>query len=85
MVNGGDLGCIVRDLKTIIVLDLLAFNFIPQSSHHSQTPPRSRFSDCNGNSNAWEGHNSYQSGVICIDNELIHKYGKKFQSVQGEQ
>ena len=29
-VNGG---CIVRDLETLIVLVLLAFNFIPQRSH----------------------------------------------------
>ena len=28
MVNGGDWGCIVCDLETIIVLVLLAFNFI---------------------------------------------------------
>ena len=27
--NGGDRGCIVCDLETIIVLVLLAFNFIP--------------------------------------------------------
>ena len=45
IVNGGDWGCIVRDLKTIIVLVLLAFNFIPQRSHHSLTPPRSRIRD----------------------------------------
>ena len=37
IVNGGDWRCIVRDLKTIIVTDLLAFNFIPQRSHHSIT------------------------------------------------
>ena len=42
IVNGGDWGCIVRDLETIIVLVLLAFNFIPQRSHHSLTLPRSR-------------------------------------------
>ena len=40
--NGGDWGCIVRDLETIIVLVLLAFNFIPKMSHHSLTLPRSR-------------------------------------------
>ena len=33
MVKGGDGGCIVHDLETIIVLVLLAFNFIPQRSH----------------------------------------------------
>ena len=43
--NGGDWGCIVRDLETIIVLVLLAFNFIPQRSHHSLTLLRSRIRD----------------------------------------
>ena len=32
-------------LETIIVLVLLAFNFIPQRSHHSLTLPRSRIRD----------------------------------------
>ena len=45
IVNGGDCGCIVRDLETIIVLVLLAFNFIPQRSHHSLTLPRLRIRD----------------------------------------
>ena len=45
IVNGGDWGCIVRDLETIIVLVLLAFNFIPQRPHHSLTLPRSRIRD----------------------------------------
>ena len=40
--NKGDRGCNVHDLQTIIVLVLLAFNFIPQRSHHSLTLPRSR-------------------------------------------
>ena len=31
----------MRDLETIIVLVFLTFNFIPQSSHHSQTLTRS--------------------------------------------
>ena len=39
LVNGGDWGCIVHDLETIIVLVLLAFNFIPQRSHNSLTLP----------------------------------------------
>ena len=45
IVNGGDWGCIVRDLETIIVLVLLSFNFIPQRSHHSPTLPRSQIRD----------------------------------------
>ena len=43
IVNGGDWGCIGRDLETIIVL--LAFNLFPQRSHHSLTLPRSRIRD----------------------------------------
>ena len=35
----------VRDLGTVIVFVLLAFNFIPLSSHHSLTLPRSRIRD----------------------------------------
>ena len=45
IVNEGYWGCIVRDLETIIVLVLLAFNFIPQRSNHSLTQPRSRIRD----------------------------------------
>ena len=62
MVNGGDWGCIVRDLETIIVLVLLAFNFIPQRSHHSPTLPRSRIrlSATSCYSNAWGWNNSHQ-------------------------
>ena len=36
---------IVRDLETLIVLILLAFNFIGQRSHHSLTSLMSRFRD----------------------------------------
>ena len=35
----------MRGLETITVLVLLAFNFIPQRSHHSLTLPRSQFRD----------------------------------------
>ena len=35
----------MRDLETIIVLVLLAFNFVSQRSHHSPTLPRSRIRD----------------------------------------
>ena len=45
IVNEGYWGCIVRDLETIIVLVLLAFNFILQRSHHSLTFTRSRLRD----------------------------------------
>ena len=45
IVNAGDWGCNVRDLETIIVLVLLAFNFIPQYSQNSLTFTRSRLRD----------------------------------------
>ena len=45
IVNAGDWGYIVRDLETIIGLVLLAFNFIPQRSHHSLTFMRSLLRD----------------------------------------
>ena len=45
VVNGGDWGCIVSELETVMVLVVLAFNFIPQRSHHSLTLPRSRIRD----------------------------------------
>ena len=45
IVNAGDWGCIVRDLETIIILVLLAFNFSPQRSNYSLTLTRSRLSD----------------------------------------
>ena len=41
--GGGDWGCIMCDLETITVL--LAFNFIPQRSHHSLTITRSWLRD----------------------------------------
>ena len=44
-VNAGDLGCIVSDLETIVVLVLLAFNFIPQRSYYSLTWTRLRLRD----------------------------------------
>ena len=45
IVIAGDWGCMVLDLETIIVLFLLAFNFIPQRSLHSLTLTRSRLRD----------------------------------------
>ena len=44
-VNEVDWGCIVRDLETIIVLVLLAFNFTPQGLHHALALTRSRLRD----------------------------------------
>ena len=81
-----DWGCIVQDLETIIVLVLLAFNFIPQRSHYSLTLPRSRIRDsatATLTPGGW--HNSHQSGVISITDQLIFQNGKKLRSVLEEQ
>ena len=86
IVNGGDWGCIVRDLETIIVLVLLAFNFIPQRLHHSLTQARSRIRDCaTATLTPGHGNNSHQSGVISLTDQLIFQNGKKLRSVQEEQ
>ena len=87
IVNGGDWGCIVRDLETIIVLVLLAVNFIPQRSHHSLTLPRSRIRDSTTATltPSWGWHNSHQSGVTSITDQLILQNGKKLRSVPKEQ
>ena len=45
IVNMGEWGCIVHDLETIVVLVLLAYNFIPQRSHHSLMRLTSRIRD----------------------------------------
>ena len=45
LVNAGDWVCVVRHLETIIVLVLVAFNFIPERSHHSLTLTRSWLRD----------------------------------------
>ena len=77
IVNGGDWGCIVRNLETIIVLVLLAFNFIPQRSHHPLSLPKVKDQGlCYCNSDAWRWHNSHQSRVISITDQLILQNGK---------
>ena len=73
IVIGGDWrwGCIVRDLETIIVLVLLSFNFIPHRSHHSLTLPMSGdYVVCYCNSDALGWHNSHESLVISITDQL---------------
>ena len=77
LVNGCDWGCIVRDLETIIVLVLLAFDFISQRSHHSLTLPRSRIRDSATATLTPRRHNSHQSGVISITDQLIFQNGKR--------
>ena len=74
IVNGDDWGCIVSHLETIIVLFLLAFNFIRNRSHHSLTLPRSgiRASACYCISNAWGWHNSHQGSVISMTDHAAY-------------
>ena len=66
MVNGGEWGCIVHDLETIIVLVLLTFNFIPP-----KVTPRIHSDEvtvhglCYRNSTAWGWHNSHQGTHQC--------------------
>ena len=82
----GVTGCIVRDLETLIVLVLLAFNYIPL-----KVTPRIHSDEVTvqglsyRNSSAWGWHNSHQSGVVSIMNKLILQNGKKFRGVQKEQ
>ena len=85
MVNGGDWGCIVHELETIIVLVLLAFNIIPKVTPLSNIDKVMAQGCCYFNFNAWGWHNSYQSGVISITDKLIHQNGKKLRGVQEEQ
>ena len=40
---------------------------------------------CYCNSDAWEWHNSHQSGVISITDQLIFQNGKKLRHEQEEQ
>ena len=80
IVNGGDWGCIVGNLETIIILVLLAFNFIPQRSHHSLTLPRSRIRDsATVTLTPGDWHNSHQCRDISITDQLIFQNGKKIR------
>ena len=71
------------DLETIMILFLLAFNFIAQRSH-SQLTNNDEVTDqglCYCNSNAWGWHNSHYSGVIGIIYQNIFQNGKTLRSV----
>ena len=83
-VNGGDRGCIVRDLKTIVVLVLLAFNFIPHTSHYSLTLPRSGIRDSSTVTLTSGDGPTAMKLVISITDQLIFLNGKKLRSVQKE-
>ena len=84
IVNGGDWGCIGRDLKTTMVIFSNAFNFIPQMSHYSLTLTRSRLR-VSATVILTHGDDSYQSGVIGIIDQLILQNGKTLKGVQEEQ
>ena len=78
--NPGDALCV-----TIVVFVVLAFNFIPQRSHHSLTLPRSRIRDsATVTLTPWEGTTAMKV-VISITDQLIFQNGKKLRSVQGGQ
>ena len=82
---GGDWGYIVRDLETIIVLVLLAFNFIPHRLHHSLTLLRSRFNDSATATLTSGDGTTATKVVISITDEFIFQNGKKLRGVQEEQ
>ena len=65
--------CIVRDLENIIVLVLLAFNFITKRSHHSLILQKSRFTDSATIPLTHEEGtiNIHESGVSVITYHLI--------------
>ena len=89
-VNVGDWGCIVLDLETIMVLVLLAFYFIPQWSHNSLTFTRSRLRvsatvTLMPGDSATVTHNSNESGVIGIIDQVILQTEKKLRCVLEEQ
>ena len=72
----------MRDLETIIVLVLLAFNFISQRSHHSITFTRSWLRDfATETLTPWGWHNNYESEVIGITDQLILQNGKTLRGV----
>ena len=68
----------MRDLEIIIVLVLLACNFIPQRSHYSLTASRLTSGDSSTVTltNAWGWNKSNESGVIGIPVKII-QYRKK--------
>ena len=86
IVNGGDWGCIVRDLETITVLVLLAFNSILQRLHHSLTLPRSRFRDSAiATLTPGDGATAIKVESSGITDHLILQNGKKLRGIQEEQ
>ena len=85
IVNGGDWGCIVLDLETIIILVLLAFICFRKVAPLTNLAKVTEQGLCYCNSNAWGWHNSHQSGVICITYQLILKNRKKLRSLEEKQ
>ena len=72
IVNGGDWGCILRDLMTIIFLVLLSFNFIVKKVTPLTNPAMVTYQGlCYCNSDAWGWHTSHQSGIIGIADQFI--------------
>ena len=88
IVNGSDWGCIVRDMDTIIVVVLLAFDFIPQRSHHSLTFQMSGSLQMSGSTATLTPDDgiidSYQSGVITLADKRIFQF-ENLRCAQEEQ
>ena len=77
IVNGGDWGCIVRDLGTIIVLVLLAINFHHTKSH---TLRRSRFRNSTTLTlTPGDRTTAIKVIVICITNNFFPSMGKSYK------
>ena len=86
LLNEGDWGYIVGDLETIVVSILVASNFVPHRSHHTLTLPKSRFmNSATATLTLSDGHNSFQSAVMAITDQLILQNGKKLRGVKEEQ
>ena len=68
----------MRNLETIIVLVLLAFNFIPQRSRHSLTFKRSRLRDsATVTLTPGDGTTAIKVESSVITDQLILQNGKK--------
>ena len=85
IVNGGWLGTHCARPRDYHSLGLIHIQFHPSKVTQLTNPARSRIRDCYCNPDAWGWHNSHQSGVISMTDQLIFQNGKKLQSVHEEQ
>ena len=79
----GDALCETRDYHS---LGLTRIQFHPPKVTPLTEPAKVKDQGlCYSNSDPWGWHNSHQSGIISITDQLIFKNGKKLRSVQDEQ